>query len=91
MFVLKLQTFFDETCYQASGNERADEGRARTQMIELLLGESTARTGRAEVVARPCVSSGHFWINPYRIGSELLAGSSAKYRQQPNDHTPKGE
>jgi hypothetical protein len=25
MFVLKLQTFFDETCYLASGNERVDE------------------------------------------------------------------
>ena len=40
-------------------------------MSEPLLGESTAQDEQAEAVARPSVSEGHFWINPYRSGSDL--------------------
>jgi hypothetical protein len=50
-------------------------------MSEPLVGESTTRDEQAEVIARSCVSSGRFWINPYRSGFDLLAKSSA-YRQQ---------
>jgi hypothetical protein len=51
-------------------------------MSEQLRGESTAQDEQAEIVARPSVSEGHFWINPYRSGSDLLAGSSTRYRPE---------
>jgi hypothetical protein len=44
-------------------------------MSEPLLGESTAQDDQR--VVRPCVSSGHFWINPYRSGTDLVATPSA--------------
>jgi len=50
-------------------------------MSEPLLGESTAQDEQAEAVARPSVSEGHFWINPYRSGSDLLAKSRVDPRQ----------
>jgi len=53
-------------------------------MSEPLLGESTAQDEQAEVIPRPSISEGHFWINPHRGGSDLLGGSSAKHRQQGN-------
>jgi hypothetical protein len=49
-------------------------------MSEPLLGESTAQDEQAEVIPRPSISEGHFWINPHRTGSDLLGGSSAKQR-----------
>jgi hypothetical protein len=50
-------------------------------MSEPLLGESTAQDEqRSDVIARPSVSAGLFWINPYRTES-LLAKSSAEHRQ----------
>src|SRR5262249_14023236 len=50
-------------------------------MSEPLRGESTAQE-QAEAIARPSVSKGHFWINPYRSGSDFLARSTPKHRQQ---------
>jgi len=40
-------------------------------MSEQLEGESTAQDEQAEVIARPSVSAGHFWINPHRTGSDF--------------------
>jgi hypothetical protein len=50
-------------------------------MSEQLDGESTAQDEQAEVIARPSVSAGHFWINPYRFGSDLLVKSRIDARQ----------
>ena len=53
-------------------------------MSEQLGGESTAQDEQAEVIARPSVSAGHFWINLHRTGSDLLGGSFTKHRQRVN-------
>jgi hypothetical protein len=50
-------------------------------MSEPLSGGSTAQDEQTEVIARPSVSAGHFWINPYRSGSDLLVKSRIDPRQ----------
>ena len=57
-------------------SRQSDEGRVSKAMSEPLLGESTAQDDQR--VVRPSVSSGYFWINPYRSGSDRASEGLAK-------------